>query len=90
MGSREQKRTEIILLQVILPEFRGGNVHGNTDLASISGFFNGLYTKIEGVRVDENIWCETALITDISSILAKLLLGQSLIRKKLISYLMTN
>ena len=70
--------TKIVLVDVGLPEFRSGNIHGDANLASVASGFNGSDNEVEGVRVDENVGSESTLVTDVGGVLAELLLGQSL------------
>ena len=70
--------TKIVLVDVGLPEFRSGNIHGDANLASVASGFDGSDNEVEGVRVDENVGSESTLVTDVGGVLAELLLGQRL------------
>ena len=72
------ERTKIILLQVIFPEFGGGNVHCNANTASVTGLLDGFDNQVKCVGVDQDVWGKAALIADVGGVLAELLLGQSL------------
>ena len=70
--------TQIIFVQVGLPELRSGNIHGNTDFTSVSGGGDGFNNQVKSIGVDQNIGCEATLITNIDGILAELFLGDRL------------
>lgn len=67
---------EVVFLDIGLVELAGGNVHGNLDFASVSGLLNGLGDQVESLLGSLNIGSNTTLITDVTSRLAVLLLGQ--------------
>ena len=69
--------TEIVLVNVGLPEFRSGDIHGDANLASVASGLDGSDNEVESVRVDENVGSESTLVTDVGGVLAELLLGQS-------------
>jgi len=48
------------------------------DLSSVTGGFDGLSDEFKGLLGSLDIWCNTTLISDITSRLSVLLLGQSL------------
>lgn len=69
---------EVVFLDIGLVELAGGNVHGNLDLASVSGLFNGLGDQVESLLGGLDIGSNTTLVTDVTGRLAVLLLGQGL------------
>ena len=69
---------KVVLLHILLVELAGSNIHGDVDLASISGRLNSLGDKLESFLGSLDIWCNTTLVTDITRRLSILLLGKSL------------
>lgn len=69
---------EVVFLDIGLVELARGNVHGNLDLASVSGLLNGLGDQVESLLGGLNIGSDTTLVTDVTGRLAVLLLGQRL------------
>lgn len=69
---------QVVLLGVGLVELAGGNIHGDGDLASVAGLLDGLGDEVKSLLGSLNIGSDTTLVTNVTSGLAVLLLGQSL------------
>ena len=72
---KTERLTQVVFVQIGLPELRSGNVHGNTDFTGVSGSGNSFDNQIKSVGVDQNVWGKATLITNIDGILAELFLG---------------
>ena len=69
---------QVVLLGVALVELAGGNVQSNVDLAGVAGLLDGLGDQVESLLGSLNVGGNTTLVTNVTSRLAVLLLGQSL------------
>lgn len=69
---------EVVLLLLDLVELAGGNVHGDLDLASVASLLDGLGDEVKGLLGGLNIGSDTTLVTDVTSGLTVLLLGERL------------
>ena len=69
---------KIVLLGIGLVELAGGNVHGDLDLAGVASLLDGLGDEVKSLLGGLNIRSDTTLVTDVTSGLAVLLLGESL------------
>lgn len=69
---------QIVLLGVGLVELAGGNIHGDGDLAGVAGLLDGLGDEVKSLLSSLDIGSDTTLVTNVTSGLAVLLLGQSL------------
>jgi hypothetical protein len=69
---------KVVLLLVGLVELRGGNVHGDLDLASVAGLLNGVGDEVKSLLSGLNIGSNTALVTDVAGRLTVPLLGEGL------------
>lgn len=69
---------EVVLLLLDLVELAGGNVHGDLDLAGVASLLNGISDEVKGLLSGLNIGSDTTLVTDVTSGLAVLLLGERL------------
>ena len=69
---------QVVLLGVALVELAGSNVQGDVNLAGVSGLLNGSGDQVESLLGSLNVGGNTTLVTDVTSRLAVLLLGQSL------------
>lgn len=69
---------EVVLLGVNLVELGRGNVHGDVHLARVAGLLDGLGDELEGLLGGLNVGSDTTLVTNVTSGLAVLLLGESL------------
>lgn len=69
---------QIVLLLLGLVELAGCNIHGDVDLSGITGLLNGLGDQVESFFGSLDIGGNTTLISDVSSRLSVLLLGQCL------------
>merc|ERR1719282_1665852 len=56
---------EVVLLLLGLVKFGRGNVHGNVHLASVASLLNGLGDQAESLIGSLDVWCDTALVTDV-------------------------
>jgi hypothetical protein len=69
---------KIVLLGVNLVELGRGNIHGDVHLASVAGLLDGLSDKLESLLGGLNVGSDTTLVTNVTSGLAVLLLGERL------------
>jgi len=69
---------KVVLLGIDLVELAGGNVHGDLDLAGVASLLDGLGDEVKSLLGGLNIRSDTTLVTDVTSGLAVLLLGESL------------
>ena len=69
---------KVVLLDVTLVELAGGNVQSNVNLASVASLLNGSSDEVESLLSGLNVGGNTTLVTNVTSRLAVLLLGQSL------------
>jgi hypothetical protein len=69
---------QVVLLDIFLVEFAGSDIHGDVDLASVSGRLDSLGDELESLLGSLDIWCNTTLVSDITRRLSILLLGKSL------------
>lgn len=69
---------QVVLLGVGLVELAGGNVKGNLDLAGVAGLLNGVGDQVESLLGSLNVGGNTTLVTNVTSGLAVLLLGERL------------
>jgi len=69
---------QVVLLGVGLVELAGGNIKGNLDLAGVAGLLNGFGDQVESLLGSLNVGGHTTLVTNVTSGLAVLLLGERL------------
>jgi len=69
---------KVVLLDIGLVELTGGNVHGDGNLAGVTGFGDGLGDQVQSLLGGLNIGGDTTLVTDVTGGLTVLLLGESL------------
>jgi len=69
---------QIVLLDILLVELAGSNIHSNVDLASVTSLLNGLGDELKSLLSSLNIWCDTTLVSDVASGLSVLLLCKTL------------
>ena len=69
---------QVVLLGVGLVELAGGNVKSDVNLAGVAGLLDGLGDQVESLLGSLNVGGNTTLVTNVTSRLAVLLLGQSL------------
>lgn len=69
---------KVVFLGIRLVELARGDVHGDVDFASVASLLDGLGDQVQSLLGSLNVRGNTTLVTDVTSGLAVLLLGQSL------------
>ena len=69
---------QIVLLGILLVEFTRSDIHGDVHSASVASGLDGLGDKLKSLLSSLDIWCDTTLVTNVTSGLSVLLLGKGL------------
>ena len=69
---------QVVLLGVGLVELAGGDIKSNLDLTGVAGLLNGVGDQVESLLGSLNVGGNTTLVTNVTSRLAVLLLGERL------------
>merc|ERR1712168_863232 len=67
---------EVQVIFSILEKLRSSYVHSNFDFASVSGFFNSIFTKLDSFCIILEVRCEATFISNSSSVQPVLCLDQ--------------